>query len=119
MKYLAGLIWCIIFSTLGIYLASLRKRYRHYITFTARVKQIRQSLGKHIAVMDASITEITEFEIQFQDFGDYNEGEEINCMWDGKDPKSAQPDLRSAQKIGSYLSIGAVLLMLIGLTLTS
>ncbi len=118
MGYLFGFIWCLAFGSLGFFLSAQRKKYANYQRFTGRVKEIRTK-GRNVAVINSGIPEIGEFEFSFNDLGDYNEGNEIDCMWDGKNPSTAQEDLRDNQKLGIYFSFGAVAVMVMILILGS
>jgi hypothetical protein len=110
MGYLAGIVWCIAFGGLGLFLASQRETHRNYKPFTGRVKRVRTS-GRNVAVVDSGKPEIGEFELTFNDLGDYREGQDLACMWDGKDPATAQEDLRGNQQVIIYACWGAVALM--------
>lgn len=112
MGYLAALAWCIAFGGFGFFLISQGEKYRDYRSFTAKVKQIR-TRGGNTAVMEPSIPGIGAFEFSFQDLGDYREGDMLDCMWDGRDPTTAQLDLRKNQKGGVYICFAAVALMVI------
>ncbi len=112
MALLTALAWCVAFGGLGFYFLSEGKKYQDYLSFKAKVKQIR-TRGGNTAVMTPSIPGIGEFEFTFQDLGDYREGDVLDCMWDGKDPCTAQLDLRKNQKGGVYICFAAVALMVI------
>ena len=111
MGYLAGIVWCIAFGGFGLFWVIQRKKHLNYKPFTGKVKCIRTS-GRNVAVIDAGIPEVGEFEFTFNDPGDCREGEDLVCMWNGTDPATAQEDLRGNQLLGIYFCFGMVILML-------
>lgn len=74
MDYLLGTIGGIAFAGLGYYLAAQRSMYGEFVSFRARVKTIRQSAGRHVAMMAATDPSIGAFSFTFQDPGDYRKG---------------------------------------------
>ncbi|MEE4378877.1 MAG: hypothetical protein V2J55_15400 [Candidatus Competibacteraceae bacterium] len=117
--YFLGIVWCLIFGGFGLFLIKQRKKYSNYKTFSAKVESIETINGRHTAVIQSGIQKIGLFNIKFQDLGDYQEGQRVDCMWDGYQPKTAQEDLRNNQKIGIIFCFSAVVLMLVILTVYS
>ncbi len=118
MGYFFGIVWCILFGGLGLYLIHERKKYSDYSSFTATVKSVKSVKGRHQALLHSKIQTIGDFIIEFQDLGDFNSGDRVECMWDGKNPATAQEDLRDNQKIGIIFSFSAVALMVVIILVT-
>ena len=74
--------------------------------------------GKHTAIIYSGIQKIGKFNIEFQDLGDFYEGQSVECMWDGKNPDTAQQDLRKNQKLGIIFCFFAVVVMVAILVVT-
>lgn len=119
MGYLLGFIWCIVFGGLGFFLISERKKHAAYKSFTGKVESIETIKGRNTAIVQSGIPEIGIFHIQFQDPGDYSEGSHVDCMWDGKNPKTAQEDLRDNQRYGVFICFLFVAAMIVILLFSS
>lgn len=111
MGYLFGILWCLAFGFLALHCAAKRRLTKHYQSIGARVKKIQKASGRNRATVETRIPAIGDFEFTFQDFGDYREGESIDCMWDGRNKGTAQRDFRSNLLIGLCFSVAAVVLM--------
>ena len=108
MTYLAASIWCIFFGSVSAYLLHQRWQHKDYQSFLATVKEVKKSPGNHRAIVESKFT---SFEITFQDLGEYKVGQELSCMWDGKESSTAQLDLRHNQLLAICFCFGALLLM--------
>ncbi len=113
MGYLFGVAWCVVFGGLGLFLLQQRKKYSAYSSFIATVESVETIRGQHTAILHSAIPKVGTFGIEFQDLGDFSEGQRVECMWDGENPATAQQDLRENQKVGIVFSFFAVAVMLV------
>jgi len=90
-----------------------REKKANYDTFIGEVVSVETIRGRNTAIVESGIPEIGKFHIKFQDPGDYTEGTNIDCIWDGKNAETAEQDLRSNQRIGIYICFTFVALMVV------
>jgi hypothetical protein len=118
MGYLLGIVWCAVFGGFGLFLIHQRKKYSTYSTFIAKVESVETINGRHTAILHSGIQKIGNFNIEFQDLGDFYKGQSVECMWDGKNQDTAQEDLRKNQKLGIIFSFFAVAVMVVIFVIT-
>jgi hypothetical protein len=111
-----GVLWCIFFCGLGLRFYRQHSRTKYWRKCPGRIIKIKKSLGNRIAVVDTSIKEAGRVEFTFNEIGDFQEGETVDCIWDGRDQLTLEIDWRKNQRYGVYFCIAAVLIMVVILT---
>ncbi|MBK5970376.1 MULTISPECIES: hypothetical protein [Thiorhodovibrio] len=117
MGFLFAALWCLAFAVLAVAARGKLRKYRHYQPFTGEVVKVHTVNGRWQAVVrpdDAQLRQrIGDFGVTFNDMGDYQEGQPLSCLWDGRNPVTACEDERGGARMVIFISIGAIAFMII------
>lgn len=117
MAFLFVVLWCLAFAALAFVVQGQLRKQRHYRPFRGHVIKVHTIKGRWQALVrpdDAQLGQrIGNFAINFSDMGDYEEGQSVACLWDGRNPASACEDQRAGARTLIWVSIGAIIFMIV------
>ena len=113
MGYLLGIVWIAVFGGFGIYMQRVRREQSTYRSFVGEVIATGVVDRKQQATLASGVDAIGEFYIRYQDQDDFVVGQRVECIWDGKDPSTAQQDLRPNQRLGIFVSFAFAAAMVV------
>lgn len=105
MVILLSVVWCSAWIGVALWTFQLKKKYANYRSFRARVTHVQGRTPRNVATLKPLTSNIDEFQITFQDRIDYDVGQYVLCMWDGRDIRTAQVDTRRGVNLTFIMAI--------------